>query len=95
MTAGSKVKPAVVPIEGLLGQNRDLFKQLLRESLHEVLEAEMTEAVGAGPGERSAGRTGYRAGYYGRGLVHLWNSFAGNRRYAHTRGADGQAKRAG
>lgn len=69
MTAGSKVKPAVVPIEGLLGQNRDLFKQLLRESLHEVLEAEMTEAVGAGPGERSAGRTGYRAGYYSRGLV--------------------------
>ena len=69
MTAGSKVKPAVIPIEGLLGQNRDLFKQLLRESLHEVLEAEMTEAVGAGPGERSAGRTGYRAGYYSRGLV--------------------------
>ncbi len=69
MTAGSKVKSAVIPIEGLLGQNRDLFKQLLRESLHEVLEAEMTEAVGAGPGERSAGRTGYRAGYYSRGLV--------------------------
>ena len=41
----------------------------MRESLHEVLEAEMTEAVGAGPGERSAGRTGYRAGYYSRGLV--------------------------
>ena len=59
----------MIPIEGLLGQNRDLFKQLLRESLHEVLEAEMTEAVGAGPGERSAGRTGYRAGYYSRGLV--------------------------
>jgi len=69
MTATSKVKPSAVPIEALLGQNRDLFKQLLRESLQEVLEAEMTEAVGAAPGERSPGRTGYRAGYYGRGLV--------------------------
>jgi putative transposase len=69
MTATSKVKPSVVPIEALLGQNRDLFKQLLRESLQEVLEAEMTEAVGAAPGERNPGRTGYRAGYYGRGLV--------------------------
>jgi len=69
MTATSKVKPSVVPVEALLGQNRDLFKQLLRESLQEVLEAEMTEAVGAAPGERSPGRTGYRAGYYGRGLV--------------------------
>ena len=58
MTATSKVKPSVVPIEALLGQNRDLFKQLLRESLQEVLEAEMTECIGAGPGERSGGRCG-------------------------------------
>src|ERR1700757_626138 len=28
--------------------------------------AEMTEALGAGKGERSAGRLGYRSGYYGR-----------------------------
>lgn len=69
MTATSKIKPSVVPIGTLLGQNRDLFKQLLRESLQEVLEAEMTEAVGAACGERTPGRTGYRAGYYGRGLV--------------------------
>ena len=69
MTATQKVKPSVIPIEALLGQNRDLFKQLLRESLQEVLEAEMTEVVGAGPSERSPERSGYRSGYYSRGLV--------------------------
>ena len=29
----------------------------------------MTEALGAGPGERTADRVGYRSGYYSRGLV--------------------------
>jgi transposase-like protein len=29
----------------------------------------MTDLLGAGPGERSEGRSGYRAGYYGRGLI--------------------------
>ena len=29
----------------------------------------MTEPLGARPGERTAGRLGYRAGYYSRGLV--------------------------
>jgi transposase-like protein len=34
-----------------------------------VLEAEMTEALGAEKGERAAGRQGYRSGYYGRTLI--------------------------
>ena len=33
MTATAEVKPSVVPAETLLGQDRDLFKQLLKESL--------------------------------------------------------------
>jgi putative transposase len=37
--------------------------------LQEVLEAEMTEAVGAGKGERREGRLDYRSGYYKRGLI--------------------------
>jgi transposase-like protein len=37
--------------------------------LEEVLQAEMTDCVGAEPGERTAGRLGYRAGYYDRGLI--------------------------
>src|SRR5215469_7759666 len=35
----------------------------------EVLEAEMTEALGAEKGERTAERQGYRSGYYGRTLI--------------------------
>jgi putative transposase len=34
-----------------------------------VLEAEMTEALSAEKGERTAGRQGYRSGYYGRTLI--------------------------
>lgn len=69
MTTTQKGKPSVVSIEGLLGQDRDLFKQLLRESIQEVLEAEMTEALGVRPGERSPERLGYRSGYYSRSLI--------------------------
>lgn len=69
MTATQKIKPSVVSIEALLGQDRDCFKQLLRESIQEVLEAEMTHLIGAGPGERSVERSGYRSGYYSRGLI--------------------------
>lgn len=69
MTATAKVKSSVVSIEALLGQQGELFKRLLKESLQEVLEAEMTEVVGAGPSERTAERSGYRAGYYSRSLI--------------------------
>jgi hypothetical protein len=34
-----------------------------------VLEAEMTEALGAEKGERASGRQGYRSGYYDRTLI--------------------------
>src|SRR5437016_1487617 len=40
-----------------------------RTALQEVLEAEMTEALGAEKGERATGRQGYRSGYYGRTLI--------------------------
>jgi putative transposase len=49
--------------------DRDGLKELFRGVLQEVLEAEMAEAVGAGKGERTEGRLGYRSGYYTRGLV--------------------------
>lgn len=69
MTATHKSKPTAGSLESLFVSDRDLFKELLRESLQEVLEAEMTELIGAAPGERSAERIGYRAGHYGRSLV--------------------------
>ena len=46
-----------------------MLRRLMQEALQHVLEAELTEAVGASPGERTAGRLGYRAGYYSRGLA--------------------------
>lgn len=51
-------------IEPHVGANRDLFKQLLRESLQEVLAARTMQVLGAGRGERNAERSGGRAGYH-------------------------------
>ena len=56
-------------LKALVAEDRDLMKALMKEALQEVLEAEMTELLGAGPHEREAGRQGYRAGHYERGLV--------------------------
>jgi transposase-like protein len=42
---------------------------IVEETLQQVLEAEMDEALQASKGERTAGRLGYRAGYYNRMLV--------------------------
>jgi transposase-like protein len=54
--------------EALLA-DREGLKELFRGVLQEVLEAEMTEAVGASKSERTEGRLSYRSGYYTRGLV--------------------------
>lgn len=45
------------------------MKAFMKEAMQEVLEGEMTEFLGAAPSERTEGRQGYRAGYYGRNLV--------------------------
>jgi putative transposase len=53
----------------VLAEDRDLLKVIIEETLQQVLEAEMEEALQAGKSERTAGRLGYRSGYYGRTLV--------------------------
>jgi len=53
----------------LVAGERDLLKDLMREALQTVLEGEMTEFLGAAPGERTDSRNGYRSGYYSRNLV--------------------------
>ncbi len=63
-----KHKTKLNAVEAVAG-DRDLMKALMKEALQEVLEGEMTEFLGAAPGERTADRSGYRAGYYGRNLV--------------------------
>ena len=58
-----------IDLKALVTEDRDWMKSLMKEALQEVLEAEMTEHLGAGPHERQEGRQGYRAGHYERGLV--------------------------
>jgi putative transposase len=64
-----KHKTKLPSVETLVTGDRDLMKVLLKEALQEVLEGEMSEFLGAGPGERSEGRQGYRSGYYSRSWV--------------------------
>src|SRR5689334_3176644 len=56
-------------IKELLLSDRDLMKELMKDALNEILNAEMTELLGAACSERTEERSGYRAGYYSRGLV--------------------------
>jgi transposase-like protein len=50
-------------------QNHDFMQPLVQWLLQEVLEAEMTDALGAAKGGRCEARQGYRSGYYPRRLV--------------------------
>ena len=69
MTARKKISAKRAELEELLRSDGNFLKVLMKESLQEVLEAEMTEALGAASSERVEGRLGYRSGYYGRSLV--------------------------
>jgi putative transposase len=56
-------------VNALFAQSPDGLREVVRTVLQEVLEAEMTAALGAAKGERSEGRLGYRSGSYARTLV--------------------------
>ena len=60
---------SVSQIKTALGEQEDFLKGLVQWVVQEVLEAEMEEALGAGKGERTSGRMGYRSGYYSRKLT--------------------------
>ena len=47
----------------------DAVRDLVRGTLQEILEEEMTESLGAAKSERSSGRLGYRSGYCKRSLA--------------------------
>jgi transposase-like protein len=69
-TMTTKKRSTKLPsVKALIANDRDLMKALMKEAIQEALEAEMSEFLGAAPGERTDGRQGYRAGYYSRGLV--------------------------
>jgi putative transposase len=62
-------RSGTIDIKAVLAEDDEFLRALVRMALQEVLEAEMTEALGAEKGERASGRQGYRSGYYGRTLI--------------------------
>lgn len=65
----SKRKAGIAEIKEILGGDEDFLRESLRGYLQEVLESEMTSALGASKGARTLTRVGYRSGYYKRTLV--------------------------
>src|SRR5215471_18812880 len=68
MTAG-KGKAELIDVKELLGRDQDFVRAALEALLQAALESEMTEAIRAAKGERSATRLSYRSGYYSRSLI--------------------------
>jgi putative transposase len=64
-----KLRPTLAEVKALLAEDRDFLRPLVQAVLQELLEGEMTEALGAEKGERTPARLGHRSGYYGRTLV--------------------------
>jgi putative transposase len=65
----SEGKPTLATVKDLLAANPDSLRAVVRAVMQEMLEAEMTDALGAEKSERPPARLGYRAGYYTRTLV--------------------------
>jgi len=55
-----KIKSGTIDVKALLPGDEEFLRALVRTALQEMLEAEMTEALGAEKSERTAGRLGYR-----------------------------------
>jgi Transposase, Mutator family len=53
-------------IKAMMAKDGDFLRPMVRTVMEEIMEAEMSEAVGAQKGERMEGRLGYRSGYYPR-----------------------------
>ena len=62
-------KPSLAAVKELMGANHDALREIVQDLLQEMLEGEMTEALGAAKSERSDGRIGYRSGHYNRTLI--------------------------
>ncbi len=64
-----QAKTAIAAVNDLFSTSPDGLREIVRAVMQEMLEAEMTDALGAEKGERTAARLGYRSGYYTRTLV--------------------------
>src|SRR4030042_5637674 len=56
-------------LKALIAEDKDFLREIVRETMQQLLEVEMTDTLGAEPGERTQERLGYRAGHYPRTLV--------------------------
>jgi putative transposase len=65
----AKARITAEDLKRMLAEEGDLLKTIIEQTVQQVLEAEMDEALQAGKSERSEHRLGYRSGYYGRTLV--------------------------
>ena len=66
-SAGARI--TAEELRQLLAEDRDLLKVIVEQTVQQVLEVEMEEALQAGKSERTETRLGYRAGYYHRMLI--------------------------
>jgi transposase-like protein len=64
-----EARPATADVKELFSKSADGLREIVRAVMQEMLEAEMTDALGAEKGERTTARLGYRSGYYTRTLV--------------------------
>jgi transposase-like protein len=65
----TKSKLAVAAAKELMKGHPAGLREIVRAVLQEILEAEMTDALGAAKSERTTARLGYRAGHYSRTLI--------------------------
>lgn len=63
------VRADLVDVKALLASDADYLRPMVESIVQATLEAEMTAALGAEKGDRTAGRLGYRSGYYPRALI--------------------------
>lgn len=62
-------RAALSIVKDVMASHPDSLRDVVRAVMQEMLEAEMTDAIGAEKGERTSSRLGYRSGYYTRTLV--------------------------
>lgn len=62
-------KAAIAVVKDTFAHNPEVLRDIVRAVVQEMLESEMTDAVGAQKGERTQARLGYRSGYYSRTLI--------------------------
>ena len=59
-----------------LADDPEFVRTVVQDALNAVMEAEMSELLGADKSERTSSRRGYRSGYYRRKLTMRWGRWS-------------------